>query len=497
MARYIIGIDQSTQGTKALLLDERGTLIRRVDRPHRQIVSDSGWISHDPREIARNVIRSSRDVVLAEGIPLGEVAGIGISNQRETTVAWDARTGEPLCDAVVWQCARASEICARIKAKEGASEMVRARSGLPLSPYYPASKMAWILENVSSASEAARSGSLRMGTVDSWIIWVLTHGTAFLCDHSNASRTQLFDIAALGWSQELCSLFGIDESCLPAVTDSDACFGYTDLEGFLPTPIPIHAALGDSHAALFGQGCLKRGMAKATYGTGASVMLNVGARPIASAHGLSTSIGWRMGATETYVIEGNINYAGAVNTWLRDDLGLIDAPSEVEALCRSASRASRVYLVPAFSGLGAPHWCDRAQAAILGMERSTHRAELVCAANESIAYQIADVVDAMREDAGIVLSELRVDGGPTANGYLMQFQSDVLATPLRVAKNDEMSGMGAAWCAGVSLDIYGRDVAVDSAPRARFEPKMRPDERQSRIAGWRRALATTIGYARD
>jgi len=494
MSKYIIGIDQSTQGTKALLVDESGHLIHRSDRAHKQIVNEAGWVSHDPTEIAANVLAVARAVVEETGVDPAEIAGVGISNQRETTVAWDRVSGEPVCDAVVWQCARARELCDGLAAREGVAERVRAVTGLALSPYYPASKMAWILANVPAAADAAARGDLCLGTIDSWVVWTLTGGKEFRCDWSNASRTQLFDIQAGTWSAEMCEVFGIDAAALPQVTDSDGLFGTTDLGGFLPVPVPIHGVLGDSHAALFAQGCHRRGMAKATYGTGSSVMMNVGPEFVASSHGLSSSLAWRLGGVTEYVLEGNVNYAGAVKTWLRDDLELIDNPEEVTDLCYAANPASHVYFVPAFTGLGAPHWASDAEGCVFGMTRTTGRAEFVKAADESIAYQIFDVIDAMVEDSGAALAELRVDGGPTRDAYLMQFESDLTGSPIRIASNDEMSGLGAAWACGIALGMYTRDVVNVYGARAVVEPQMPAEERAEKIAGWRHAVAATIAY---
>lgn len=495
MSRYIIGIDQSTQGTKALLVDEGGHLIHRSDRAHEQIVNDLGWVSHDPVEIAENVVAVARSVVEETGVDPAEITGVGISNQRETTVAWDARTGDPVCDAVVWQCSRAQDVCERVSQVDQAADMVRDHTGLVLSPYYPASKMAWIFENVPAARDAAARGDLRLGTIDAWVVWTLTGGAEFRCDYSNASRTQLFNLQDLSWDVEVCNLFGIDPSWLPKVTDSDACFGMTDLGGFLPAPVPIHGVLGDSHAALFAQGCFTKGMAKATLGTGSSVMMNVGTRFTPSAHGLSSSLAWRMGGVAEYVLEGNVTYAGAVKTWLRDDLELIANPEEVTALCYAANAESDVYVVPAFTGLGAPHWCADAQGCVFGMTRTTGKAEFVKAADESIAFQIFDVIDAMSEDCGASLVELRVDGGPTRDAYLMQFESDLIDAPVRIASNDEMSGLGAAWTCGIALGLYGREVVDTYGARGTVAPKMDEVDRGRRIAGWRHAVQTAIAYA--
>lgn len=495
MGAYVIGIDQSTQGTKALVLDGTGGIVGHSALPHRQIVNAEGWVSHNPEEIFANTLETCRLAVADAGIDTGDVAGIGISNQRETTCAWDAETGRPVCDAIVWQCARAKDVCAKIAARDRAADVVHARTGLALSPYYPAAKMAWIMQNVEAAWELAHKGRLRLGTIDSWLVWKLTGGAEFRCDYSNASRTQLFDIDALAWSREICQIFGLDVACLPTVTDSDASFGETTLGGLLPHAVPIHGVLGDSHAALFGQGCLAGGQAKATYGTGSSVMMNVGTRPVRSEHGLSTSLAWRIGGETDYVLEGNINYTGAVISWLKDDLELFKDVDEVEPLCRRAAADDALYFVPAFTGLGAPHWTSDATAEIVGMTRRTGKAEVVRAATESIAYQIADVVSAMEADSGIRLEQLRVDGGPTGNAYLMQFQSDVLQCSLRVPAASEMSALGAAWCAGIALGIYQPGVQAVGGQRGAYVPQMDAARRSAKLAGWQHAVAGVIADA--
>lgn len=495
MAGHVIGIDQSTQGTKALVLDEDGRIAGSAALPHHQIVNDEGWVSHDPVEIWHNVIEVCRLALEDAGVDAADVIGLGISNQRETTCAWDAQTGQPICNAIVWQCARAKGVCAKVAARDRAADVVHARTGLALSPYYPAAKMAWIMQNVEGAWELARAGRLRLGTVDSWLVWNLTEGREFRCDYSNASRTQLFDIDAQTWSREVCSIFGVKPEFLPQVTDSDACFGTTTIDGVLPGPVPIHGVMGDSHAALFGQGCLGEGQAKATYGTGSSVMMNVGHQPVRSEHGLSTSLAWRIGGQTSYVLEGNINYTGAVITWLKEDLHLIDSVADVEPLCRKAAHDDSLFLVPAFTGLGAPYWVSDASAEIVGMTRRTGRSEVVRAATESIAYQIADVVSAMQADSGICLTQLRVDGGPTGNTYLMQFQSDLLDTAICVPKASEMSALGAAWCAGIALGAYEAGVQSVAGLRATYEPAMHDEERRDRIAGWQHAVHGVIEAA--
>ncbi|WP_138264747.1 FGGY-family carbohydrate kinase, partial [[Clostridium] hylemonae] len=463
-------IDQSTQGTKALLFDGSGSLIRRTDKPHRQIVNEKGWVSHDPEEIYRNTIEVVTRLVTESGIAKEQIAGVGISNQRETSLAWERSTGAPLGQAIVWQCARAADICERVE-KLGAAEQIRARTGMNLSPYFPASKIAWILEHVDGAKEKAAAGDICHGTIDSWLIYRLTGRTSYKTDYSNASRTQLFNIFTLRWDEEICGLFGIDPANLAEVCDSNADFGETDFEGLLPRPVPIHGVLGDSHGSLFGQGCRKPGMIKSTYGTGSSIMMNIGEEPVLSTHGVVTSLAWSMSGKVNYVLEGNLNYTGAVITWLKDDLKLISSPQETEALAREAVKDDRLYLVPAFSGLGAPYWDSRAAAAIVGMTRTTGRAEVARAGVECIAYQITDIVKAMSEDAKVKVEELRVDGGPTRNSYLMQFQSDIAEAAVQVPDSEELSGIGPAYAAGLALGVWDESI-FNKLKRVKYEPKM-------------------------
>lgn len=488
--RYIISVDQSTQGTKALLFDRQGSLISRTDLPHRQIVDHRGWISHDPEEIYRNTVQAVKNLMEENGITGEQVEALGISNQRETSVIWDRETGKPLAQAVVWQCARAEEICERREIREKA-DMIQERTGLKLSPYFPAAKIAWLLENVQGAAGKAAEHVIGHGTVDSWLIFCLTEGRSYRTDASNASRTQLFNIFERNWDEEICSLFGIDPENLPEVTDSDACFGETTLEGYFDRPVPVRAVMGDSHAALFGQGCLRPGMIKATYGTGSSIMMNIGEKPVLSSHGVVTSLAWSRGGRAEYVLEGNLNYTGAVITWLKNDLRLISSPEETQQLAEMAGKEDELYLVPAFSGLGAPYWDSRARAAVSGMDRTTGRAELVRAGLECIAYQIADVIEAMEKDAGIRVKELRVDGGPTRNGYLMQFQSDILDAEVQIPEAEELSGIGAAYMAGIASGFWDETV-FSRMSRNRFLPDMEKDVRERKRAGWRKAVAGVL-----
>lgn len=491
MGKYILSIDQSTQGTKALLFDDRGALVCRADRPHRQIIDDRGWVEHDPEEILRNAVQVAKDVVGKAGVDKAAIAALGLSNQRETSVCWDRATGKPVYNAIVWQCARGAAICEDLE-KRGHGEAVRQKTGIPLSPYFPAAKLSWIMQNVGGVSDRAKRGEICVGTVDSWLVYNLSLDHRHLTDYSNASRTQLFNINALAWDDELLKLFGIDPACMPTVTDSDGDFGMTDFMGWLEKPIPIRAALGDSHGALFGQGCLRPGMTKATYGTGSSIMMNIGERPVFSDLGVVTSLAWKIGGVVNYVLEGNINYTGAVITWLKDDLKLIDSPGETEALARAANPGDRCCLVPAFSGLGAPYWDSDARAAIVGMSRTTGKNEVVRAALECITLQITDIVRAMGESAGTPIGELRVDGGPTRNAWLMQFQSDMLGIPVRIPDSEELSGIGAAWAAGLACGLYHKEV-FDVLKRTSYAPDMAEDVREAKYALWRDAVRRVRG----
>lgn len=488
MGKYIIGIDQSTQGTKSLLFDENGELLARADLPHRQIVNEKGWVEHDPEEFYRNVIQTVRNVVEKAGISKEEIVGAGISNQRETALSWD-REGKPVYNAIVWQCARGEAICQRLKAHEA---MIKERTGLQLSPYFSAAKLAWIQENVEEARELAAKGLLRCGTVDSFLVYRLTGGKVYRTDYSNASRTQLFNISTLSWDEEICALFGISPKLLPEVTDSDGYYGETDFEGFLERPIPIHGVLGDSHGALFGQGCLEKGMVKATYGTGSSVMMNVGEQPVFSQHGVVSSLAWGMNGKVHYVLEGNINYTGAVITWLEKDLKLIASAGETEELAKKAAPEDHTYLVPAFTGLGAPYWDSGAEGILYGITRTTGKAEVVRAALDCIAYQITDIIRVMETDSGIPIRALRADGGPTRNEYLMQFQSDIGRIPIQVPKAEELSGIGAAYAAGLGLGLYSKEELFAKMERKAYEPRMDKKEADRKYQGWKVAVETVL-----
>lgn len=487
--QYILGIDQSTQGTKAILVDEDGKMVGRADKSHRQLVNECGWVSHDLEEIYANVVSVVKEVTERCGIEKSQIRAVGISNQRETTAAWD-KEGNPLADAIVWQCARAKEIARDVQKHYG--DVVKDRTGLAPSPYFPAAKMAWLLKNAQRL-QVRDNHDIRLGTIDSWLIYRMTKGKSFKTDYSNASRTQLFNLNELKWDEELCAIFQIPMECLPEVCDSNSIFGMTDLEGFLDQEIPIHSAVGDSHAALFGQGCHEPGMIKTTYGTGSSIMMNTGTRCVASSHGLATSLAWRIDGKVDYVLEDNINYTGAVVTWLKDEVGLIASPAETEAAAREANPNDRTVLVPAFSGLSAPYWDENAKAVLYGMTRVTGKNEIIKAALESIALQIQAVLEAMEKDSGIDIQELRVDGGPTKNGYLMQAQSDLSGMKVAVAEMEELSAIGAAYLAGIGAGLYQKNRLFRDCRRNYFEPRISGEDRAEKLEGWKKAVSMIMG----
>ena len=449
-----------------------------------------GWVEHDPEEIYANTLAVVKNLVEKAGINKNDLAVLGISNQRETAMVWNRTTGKPVYNAVVWQCARGAQICEEIE-KVGDADMIRFHTGLQLSPYFSAAKIAWVLKNVGGVQELADKGELCCGTIDSWLVYKLTGGKEFRTDYSNASRTQMFNISELKWDKQVCGLFGIPMSALPEVTDSDGDYGITDFDGYLDHEIPIRGVLGDSHGALFGQGCVETGMIKSTYGTGSSIMMNIGDKPVFS-NRVVTSLAWKLGGEVNYVLEGNINYTGAVITWLKDDLELISSPDETEQLAKESNPADKSYLVPAFTGLGAPYWDSEATGILTGMTRTTKRKEIVRAALDCIAYQITDVIKAMSTESGIDISELRVDGGPTKNKYLMQFQSDIAHVTVQVPSSEELSGIGAAYAAGIAVGIYNKKEVLNKMTRTRFTPQMQPEERAQKYAGWKNAVEQVL-----
>ncbi len=486
---YLVAIDQSTQSTKVLLFDGEGRILKRVDRPHRQIIDERGYVEHDPEEIWQNLLLLVRELIEKSGVSPREIRGAGISNQRETALMWDRHTGKSIYNAVVWQCARGEKICESLSGKAG---IVQEKTGLRLSPYFSAAKLAWILQNVPGVRERAENGDLCCGTMDSFLVYRLTGGRSFRTDYSNASRTQLFNIHTLEWDRELLDLFGIPQACMPQVTGSDEGLGETDFEGILPSPVPIYCVMGDSHAALFAQGCLERGMLKVGYGTGSSIMMNIGESPILSRLGLVTSLAWKLKGRVNYILEGNVNYSGAIVTWLKDQAGLLESAKESAILAEKANPLDKTVLVPAFSGLGAPYWRSDVSAAFVGMSRATGRAELVKAGLEAIAFQITDIVRLMQQEAGINQVEVRVDGGPSRNPWLMQFQSDMLKAPVLVPDAEELSCVGVAYAAGIAVGLYPEDIFERNHYHI-YHPKMEEAKREARYALWQEAVQRVLG----
>lgn len=485
--KYVLAIDQSTQSTKSILFDERGMQVAREDMEHRQIVNGAGWVEHDPEEIAANLMTTLHRLLSRSGIDPDSIACIGVANQRETVAVWDRKTGKPLCNAIVWQCNRAAHICEKLES-DGHSEYLRNTTGLKLSPFFSGPKLAWIFQNIDGALERARRGELCCGTMDSWVIHTLTKGKIHKTDVSNASRTMLLNLETLRWDEKTCGIFGIPMNSLPELCNSDSVFGYTDIDGLLRNPIPIHAAIGDSHAALFAHGCHEKGMCMTGYGTGSCVMMNIGDMPLISSHGMLSSVAWKTSAGLRYAFDGVINYSGAVVTWLCKDLGLAASPSETDELARNANPADHSYLVPAFTGIGAPHWKNDAKAMFCGMSRTTGRAEIVRAGLESIAYQVADVVRAMHLDSGAEIPYICAAGGPAKNRYLMQFQSDILGCDIRVPAYEEMTCLGVAMIAAQAAGLHMAGMEHAGGSRHVYTPIMPKTLRIEKLKGWQKAI---------
>jgi glycerol kinase len=493
MEPVILSIDQSTSATKGILFAGDGRLICRRDRKHRQYCPRSGWVEHDALEVWENTRLVCHDVLEAAGVAEEQLSAISLANQRETVVVWNRRTGIPICNAIVWQDNRSEGICREL-ALTGCSETVKRKTGLRLSPYFSAAKIKWILDWVPGARELADEGELLAGTMDSWLIWNLTGRTVHATDYSNACRTQLFNIGELRWDSGLLSLFCIPNVMMADVRASDSIYGCTMPDAGFSRQIPITGVMGDSHAALFGQCCFEKGMAKATYGTGSSVMMHVGDKPVTAAGGLVTSIAWGMRDTVEYVLEGNINSTGDTIRWLAEDLELIGSAVEAGALASSIPDTGGVYMVPAFTGLGAPWWDGGAKASITGMTRGTKKAHLVRAAEESTAYQIRDVLDLMKSESGTELRELRVDGGPTRDGFLMQFQADILDCPLACSGIEELSAFGSFLMAEIAI---GWRHSLEELVRMKktgtvYVPVMDEANRSRLYLGWREAVTRTL-----
>lgn len=485
---YVISVDQSTQSTKALLFAENGRLVCSAARTHEQIYPCEGWVEHDPEVLYANTVAVIGEV--ASGID--GPCSLALTNQRETVVVWNRKTGKPVANAVVWQCMRGKQICDKLKA-EGRDTLVKERTGLLIDPYFSASGVQWILDHVAGVREAAERGELLMGTVDSWLIWKLTGGRVHATDYTNASRTLLFNVHTLDWDEQMLELFTIPRSMLPQALPCDAVFGRTTVEGLFPDEIEIAGVLGDSHGALTGQMCFTEGLGKATYGTGSSVMVNIGEHYAEAPQGLVTSVGFAARGKVFYAFEGNIHCTGATITWLKDRLHLIGGAGEIEGLATSVRDNGGVYFIPAFAGLGAPWWHPEVKAQVCGLTLSSTREHVCRAALESIGYQVADLVKAMTETAGIRLKEVRVDGGPTRNGFLMQFQSDLLQVPVVRCEVGDASAFGAFVMNGFAL---GRWSSFDQAAAVwHGEPPVLPgpyDKVEAAYEGWRDAVHQLI-----
>jgi glycerol kinase len=493
---YILALDQGTTSSRAIVFDERGAIRALAQKEFAQLFPRAGWVEHDPNEIWASQIGVAVEALGRAGIGPDDVAAIGITNQRETTIVWDRQTGEPIYNAIVWQDRRTAEFCEQLKAA-GASPLIQRKTGLLIDAYFSASKIRWILDHVADARRRADAGQLAFGTVDSWLIWKLTHGRVHATDVSNASRTMLFDIHNLTWDGELLDLFGVRRSMLPDVQGSSGQFGDAATAPGLGGVL-IGGVAGDQQAALFGQMCRRPGMSKNTYGTGCFLLQNIGASATPSRHQLVTTVAWKIDGRVEYALEGSVFIGGAVVQWLRDGLGLIRAAADIEPLARSVPDSGGVFLVPAFAGLGAPHWDPFARGALVGITRGTTAAHLARAALESIALQVADLLDAMSADCGIAASELRADGGAAANDTLMQIQADLLGIPVVRPAITETTALGAAYLAGLGAGVWrsADDLVGQWRIDRRFEPRMPRAEVASMRARWNEAVERAKGWDR-
>lgn len=492
MKSYVIAIDQSTSATKALLFEENGALVAQGSVPHKQYYPKEGWVEHDAEEIYNNTVLVIRRLVEKTSVKEAEYS-LAITNQRETVVVWNRETGHPVCNAVVWQCMRGKDICEDLKAK-GYGPLVKDRSGLLIDPYFSGSGVKWILDNVPRAREDAEAGKLLMGNIDCWLIWKFTGGAVHATDFTNASRTMLFNIHTLEWDDDLLNMLAIPRSMMPDVLPCDSIFGKTTIEGLFKEPIDIAGDLGDSHGALAGQMCFAEGLGKATYGTGSSVMVNIGETAAKAPEGLVTSVGFAALGKVFYAFEGNIHCTGATIAWLKDELKMIGSASEIEALATTVPSNGGVYFVPAFAGLGAPWWQPDAKAQISGLTLGTGRNHICRAALESIAYQVADLVNAMTKQAGISLKELRVDGGPTKNAFLMQFQADLLGTPVILSEVEDASAFGAFLMNGFARGKWTtfQHASLVWSRQGSYSSSTDNKEAEKAYQGWKKAVNNLI-----
>lgn len=495
MEQYILALDQGTTSSRAILFDKSGSIVSTAQKEFRQIYPKAGWVEHDANEIWSTQAGVAAEAVTKAGFNGKYLAGIGITNQRETTVVWNRETGKPIYNAIVWQDRRTAEFCDELKAK-GLAAKIQEKTGLVLDAYFSGTKVRWILDNVEGARKLADEGKLAFGTIDTWLIWNLTQGEVHVTDVSNASRTLLFNLNTMSWDDELLEIFNVPRSVLPEVKQSSEVYGHTKTTIFA-TKVPIAGIAGDQQAALFGQMCIKEGMVKNTYGTGCFMLMNVGEKPILSKNNLLTTVAWKVNGKTTYALEGSVFIAGAVVQWLRDGLGIIKASSDVEKLAAEVKDSDGVYLVPAFAGLGAPYWNQYARGTMVGITRGTTAAHIARAAVDAIAYQSLDVLSAMNADSGIDIKELRVDGGAVVNNSLMQFQSDILNVPVARPKVTETTALGAAYLAGLAVG-YWKDIDEISQQwqiDRTFKPEMASEEVEAFTKGWKRAIKSAVVWA--
>jgi glycerol kinase len=490
--KYILALDQGTTSSRAILFNHEGGIVATAQKEFRQIFPKPGWVEHDAQEIWATQAGVAAEVLQTARAKAADVAAIGITNQRETTVVWDRKTGKPVCNAIVWQDRRTALICDKLRAKK-LDKLIQRKTGLVVDAYFSATKVQWMLQNVKGLKARAAKGELAFGTIDTWLLWNLTGGKVHATDVSNASRTMLYDIRKGDWDDELLKIFSVPRSMLPEVKDSSGVFGETSLLG---GSIPVAGIAGDQQSALFGQVCTKPGMVKNTYGTGCFMLMNTGTKPIASKNKLLTTVAWRIGGRTEYALEGSVFIAGAAIQWLRDGLGIIKKSTDVEALAASVPDTGGVYLVPAFAGLGAPHWDAYARGTLVGMTRGTTAAHIARAALEGIALQVMDILKAMEADAGIKLKELRVDGGACVNNLLMQMQCDLLGVPVVRPKVNETTALGAACLAGLAVGFWKNvaDIAKHWQMDKKFKPTMKASARAKITQGWNRALGRAKGW---
>ena len=497
MPKYMMALDSGTTSNRCILFDRAGRIVSVAQREFTQYFPQPGWVEHDANEIWATLLGVAVEAMQMAGAAAADIAAIGITNQRETTIVWDKATGEPVHHAIVWQCRRTSEYCDELRAR-GLTARFREKTGLVLDAYFSATKLHWLLENVPGVRERAAKGELLFGTVETWLIWKLTGGRAHVTDYSNASRTMLFNINTLDWDEEILAELNIPRSMLPKPLPSSGLFGTTD-PSLLGGEIPITGAAGDQQAALFGQTCFQPGEAKNTYGTGCFLLMNTGEKPVFSQNGLVTTIAWGLGEKVTYALEGSIFVAGAAIQWLRDEMKLIANAAESEAVAQEVVDTNGCYVVPAFTGLGAPYWDQYARGAIVGLTRGCNRAHIVRATLDSLTYQTSDVLNAMRADSGIALASLKVDGGASANNYLMQTQADVIGAPVLRPTCVESTAMGAAYLAGLAVGFWRDQAEIRKiwAVDRTFEPQLDAKSRDARLHGWHRAVQRAFDWAKE